>query len=130
MLFRASLLIAGRTDVNISPFLPRAPRARNVNPKNVNDVCSYEPRRSPSWESRSAPTERPARTARCSGAFYRTALYPFLQRINAYLVRWLRKKYKRLRGFKKARACWQRITKQDPLRFAHWKWVHSFWRPG
>ena len=61
------------------------------------------------------------------GAFYRTALYPFLQRINAYLVRWLRKKYKRLRGFKKARACWQRITKQDPLRFAHWKWVHSFW---
>jgi RNA-directed DNA polymerase len=61
------------------------------------------------------------------GAFYRTALYPFLQRINAYLVRWLRKKYKRLRGFKKARVCWQRITKQDPLRFAHWKWVHSFW---
>ena len=61
------------------------------------------------------------------GAFYRSALYPFLQRINAYLVRWLRKKYKRLRGFKKARACWQRITKQDPSLFAHWKWVHSFW---
>jgi group II intron reverse transcriptase/maturase len=61
------------------------------------------------------------------GAFYRSALYPLLQRINAYLVRWLRKKYKRLRGFKKARACWQRITKQDPLLFAHWKWVHSFW---
>ena len=35
------------------------------------------------------------------GAFYRTALHPLLQRINAYLVRWLRKKYKRLRGFKK-----------------------------
>jgi RNA-directed DNA polymerase len=61
------------------------------------------------------------------GAFYRTVLYPLLQRINAYLVRWLRKKYKRLRGFKKARACWQRITEQDPLLFAHWKWVHSFW---
>jgi RNA-directed DNA polymerase len=61
------------------------------------------------------------------GAFYRTALYRLLQRINAYLVRWLRKKYKRLRGFKKAQACWQRITKQDPLLFAHWRWVHSFW---
>jgi RNA-directed DNA polymerase len=61
------------------------------------------------------------------GAFYRTALYPLLQRINAYLVRWLRKKYKRLRGFRKARAAWQRITTQDPLLFAHWKWVHSFW---
>lgn len=61
------------------------------------------------------------------GAFYRTALYPFLQRINAYLVRWLRKKYKRLRGFKKAKACWQRITASEPLLFAHWRWVHSFW---
>ena len=38
------------------------------------------------------------------GRFYRTALYPLLKRINAYLVRWLRKKYKRLRTFKKAKA--------------------------
>ena len=61
------------------------------------------------------------------GAFYRTALYPLLQRINAYLVRWLRKKYRRLHGFRKARACWQRITTHEPLLFAHWKWVHAFW---
>ena len=61
------------------------------------------------------------------GAFYRSALYPLLQRINHYLVRWLQKKYKRLHGFKKARACWQRITQQDPSLFAHWQWVHSFW---
>lgn len=61
------------------------------------------------------------------GAFYRSALYPLLQRINAYLVRWLRKKYRRLRGFRKARACWQRITTHQPLLFAHWRWVHSFW---
>ena len=32
------------------------------------------------------------------GRFYRSALYPLLARINAYLVRWIRKKYKRLRG--------------------------------
>jgi RNA-directed DNA polymerase len=61
------------------------------------------------------------------GAFYRTVLYPLLQRINAYLVRWLRKKYKRLRGFKKAQVCWRRTTKQYPSLFAHWQWVHSFW---
>jgi group II intron reverse transcriptase/maturase len=61
------------------------------------------------------------------GAFYRTALYPLLQRINSYLVRWLRKKYRRLRGFKRAMVCWKRITKRDPLLFAHWKWVHSYW---
>jgi RNA-directed DNA polymerase len=61
------------------------------------------------------------------GAFYRSALYPFLQRINAYLVRWIRKKYKRLRPFKKALACWQRITRQYPRLFAHWAWVHASW---
>ena len=31
-----------------------------------------------------------------TGAFYRSALLPLLRRINAYLMRWLRKKYKRL----------------------------------
>jgi group II intron maturase len=38
------------------------------------------------------------------GAFYRSALLPLLRRINAYLMRWLRKKYKRLASAKKARA--------------------------
>src|ERR1035437_493843 len=43
--FRASLLIAGRNAVNCTPSPRRARRGRNVNPRNVNDVCSYEPRR-------------------------------------------------------------------------------------
>src|SRR5262249_21063360 len=42
------------------------------------------------------------------GAYYRTALDQLLRRINAYLVRWLRRKYQRLRPSKKALACWQR----------------------
>jgi RNA-directed DNA polymerase len=50
------------------------------------------------------------------GAFYRSELYPLLRRIIAYLVRWLREKFKRLRPFNKAKACWQRITRQDPSR--------------
>jgi len=62
------------------------------------------------------------------GAFYRSALSPLLQRINAYLMRWIRKKYKRLRGKKKARECWQDITGRYPLMFAHWKWVPSVQR--
>jgi hypothetical protein len=61
------------------------------------------------------------------GAFYRTALYPFLRRINAYLIRWSRKKFKRLRTFKKAHACWRRITRQYPRALAHWAWVPTFW---
>jgi RNA-directed DNA polymerase len=61
------------------------------------------------------------------GAFYRSALCPFLARINAYLMRWTRKKYKRLRPFNKALAYWQRITRQYPRLFAHWAWVHTAW---
>jgi RNA-directed DNA polymerase len=59
------------------------------------------------------------------GAFYRSALYPLLARINAYLVRWIRKKYKRLQARKKAMKCWQGITERYPGMFAHWRWVPS-----
>jgi RNA-directed DNA polymerase len=60
------------------------------------------------------------------GRFNRSVLYPFLQRINAYLVRFLRNKFKRVRSFKKAKAGWQRITGQYPKAFAHWAWVNTF----
>ena len=59
------------------------------------------------------------------GAFYRSALYRLLTRINAYLVRWIRRKYKRLQARKKAMKCWQGITERYPSMFAHWKWVPS-----
>ncbi len=59
------------------------------------------------------------------GAFYRSAMYSLLSRINAYLVRWIRKKYKRLRAKKKAFRCWRGITTRYPRMFAHWRWVPS-----
>ena len=77
---------------------------------------------SPSSPKRSTRSWR----AGCSttDAFYRSALNPLLERINAYLVRWIRKKYKRLRGTKKSpRQCWRGITARYPRLFAHWKWV-------
>ena len=61
------------------------------------------------------------------GAYYRTVLDPLLARINAYLMRWIRRKYQRLRPFKKALACWQRITRQQPRLFAHWAWKATPW---
>jgi RNA-directed DNA polymerase len=61
------------------------------------------------------------------GSFYRSALRPLLLRINAYLMRWLRRKYRKLRPFKKALAAWQRITSQSPLLFAHWAWIATSW---
>jgi RNA-directed DNA polymerase len=61
------------------------------------------------------------------GSFYRSAIYPVLQRINAYLIRWIRKKYKRLRAKKKAFQCWQGIVQRCPRMFAHWEWTASVW---
>jgi RNA-directed DNA polymerase len=59
------------------------------------------------------------------GAFYRSALYPLLARINTYLIRYLRKKFRRLRPWKKAKAAWDRAVRQRPRFFAHWLWVAS-----
>jgi hypothetical protein len=57
------------------------------------------------------------------GQFYRSKLYRLLTRINAYLMRWVRAKYKRLRARKKAHQAWLRVTKKYPKLFAHWKWT-------
>ena len=59
------------------------------------------------------------------GAFYRSAMYQLLSRINAYLVRWIRKKYKRLQARKKAMECWRGITERYPRMFAQWAWTPS-----
>ncbi|MFG2708815.1 hypothetical protein [Streptomyces sp. NPDC048386] len=45
----------------------------------------------------------------------------FLMRINAYLVRWIRQKYKRLSAKRKALAKMQEIAQRYPRLFAHWR---------
>ena len=60
------------------------------------------------------------------GRFYRTEMDPLLKRINTYLMRWARKKYKRLRGFKRLKAWWKGVTQRDPGLFAHWAWTRKF----
>ena len=42
------------------------------------------------------------------GHFYRTEIYALLRRINTYLVRWARRRFKRLRSFKRAQRWWRR----------------------
>jgi group II intron reverse transcriptase/maturase len=61
------------------------------------------------------------------GVFNRSAMYPLLQRINAYLVRWLRKKYRRLRRFDRAHKWWRAVTTRCPTLFAHWRWTCLIW---
>ncbi len=60
------------------------------------------------------------------GRFYRSQLYPLLHRINTYLMRWARRKYKRLRAFKRCKAWWTGVLDRDPGLFAHWRWARGF----
>jgi len=60
------------------------------------------------------------------GRFYRSKLYPLLQRINTYLMRWAGRKYKRLLSYKRFKAWWFGIIDRDPELFAHWRWVRTF----
>lgn len=60
------------------------------------------------------------------GRFYRTELDALLRRINTYLVRWARRKFKRLRSFKKAKRWWTGVLQRQPTLFAHWAWMTEF----
>jgi RNA-directed DNA polymerase len=60
------------------------------------------------------------------GRFGRSQMNSLLRRINTYLMRWARAKYKRLRAFKNAKTWWNRVTQREPGLFVHWRWMHSF----
>jgi RNA-directed DNA polymerase len=60
------------------------------------------------------------------GRFYRSALFPLLRRVNTYLTRWARKKYKRLRSLKRRKAWWAGLLDRDPRLFRHWAWESQF----
>jgi RNA-directed DNA polymerase len=56
------------------------------------------------------------------GRFYRSRLYPLLRRINDYLVRWAKRKYKRLHdNHRRARQWLVRVAKREPTLFVHWR---------
>jgi RNA-directed DNA polymerase len=60
------------------------------------------------------------------GTFYRSEMYGLLRRINTYLMRWARRKYKRLRAFKRAQRWWRGLLRREPTLFAHWAWMPYF----
>jgi RNA-directed DNA polymerase len=60
------------------------------------------------------------------GRFRRSEIYRPLERINTYLMRWARNKYRRLRGFKKFKRWWIGLVDREPNLFAHWRWVRGF----
>jgi len=53
--------------------------------------------------------------------FYRTQLRPTLQRIDTYVIRWARRKFKLLRYQSKGARDWfARLRRADSMLFAHW----------
>jgi RNA-directed DNA polymerase len=59
------------------------------------------------------------------GRFYRSKLYSLLRRINSYLMRWARQKYRRLRSFKACHAWWRGLIDREPTLFRHWAWMRD-----
>ena len=60
------------------------------------------------------------------GHFYRTQLRPTLKRIDAYVIRWARRKFKRLRHKTKGARDWfDRLRRANPTLFAHWQLCHG-----
>jgi RNA-directed DNA polymerase len=57
------------------------------------------------------------------GRFYRSEMYPLLQRVNAYVRRWAGKKYRRLRAYKRFKRWWVGLVERQPRLFAQWRWV-------
>ena len=62
------------------------------------------------------------------GRFYRSKLSALLARINAYLVRWIRNKYRRLDRTRAAHAKLAELAAGQPRLFRHWAWVTTAWR--
>ena len=60
------------------------------------------------------------------GRFNRWEMYSLLRGINTYLMRWARKKFKRLRAYKRVKAWWKRLAGRQPEMFAHWAWMRAF----
>jgi RNA-directed DNA polymerase len=58
--------------------------------------------------------------------FYKTALYPTLLRIDVFLLRWARRKFKRFRyAPRRARSWLARVVRTSPGLFAHWTLLHG-----
>src|SRR3954447_1327256 len=58
--------------------------------------------------------------------FYKSELTPTLHRIDAFLIRWARNKFKRLHQRPKGARDWlARVIRANPHLFAHWRFLHG-----
>jgi RNA-directed DNA polymerase len=60
------------------------------------------------------------------GSYYKSALYPIINHINWKLVKWVARKYKRMKGSQRRATKWlNRIKKREPRLFAHWSFPNK-----
>jgi RNA-directed DNA polymerase len=60
------------------------------------------------------------------GHFYKSALYSTLRRIDVFLIRWARRKFKRMRQQPKGARTWlARVVRSSPDLFAHWSLLYG-----
>ena len=59
------------------------------------------------------------------GLFGRGVLNQLLRCVNTYLTRWARRKYKRLRAYKRFTRWWSGVIEREPRLFAHWAWMRE-----
>ena len=56
------------------------------------------------------------------GVYYKTGLYPTFHHLNRTLIRWVMRKYKRLRYHQRRAGYWLgNVARQNPQLFAHWQ---------
>ena len=56
------------------------------------------------------------------GSFYKSAMYPALRHLNTILIRWARRKFKRLRHHLTQAVNWLgRVAQRQPELFPHWQ---------
>ena len=60
------------------------------------------------------------------GLFGHKTLNQLLRRVNTYLTRWARRKYKRLRGYKRFHRWWTGLIDREPGLFVHWGLTRAF----
>jgi RNA-directed DNA polymerase len=124
--FRARAAVNKRTNTEFSSFAPAISRDKLVDKgrevrswrihRHVNDDLA-------DLAERINPIVRGWMTY--WGHFHRAHMYGLLQRINAYLMRWARKKYRRLRSRKRLQVWWADLVARAPNLFAHWAWVRD-----
>jgi RNA-directed DNA polymerase len=65
------------------------------------------------------------------GRFYKSSLYPVLNHLNRYIVRWAQRKFKKFRAHRCQAAKWLgRIARQEQSMFAHWQMGMYGWMMG